>query len=181
MSVRACAPGRGGECCVLSRDQPVCPLPVRVFVVVAAAALLFTHRGSLTRLFTHRTAPHRRSSARISPTGSEDEPGSCVARHPPQTRCVAHIEPTKKKKKKGEDAEVRCGGSVRRADGTGECSRCLLGSLSGLTGPPPEAAPRTFLHLPRTLRVSPAGGSRAARCRITPHCLHASFFFSSST
>lgn len=90
---------------------------------------------------------------------------------------MAHIELKKKKRKKGEDAEVLCGGSVRRADGTGECSRCLLGSLSGLTGPPPEAAPRTFLHLPRTLRVSPAGGSRAARCRITPHCLHASFFF----
>lgn len=51
--------GGGGECCVPSRDQPVCPLLVRVFVVVAAAALLFTHRGSLTRLFTapHRTAP----------------------------------------------------------------------------------------------------------------------------
>lgn len=40
--------GRGGgeECCILSRDQPVCPLlSPDLFVVVAAAALV-THRVS---------------------------------------------------------------------------------------------------------------------------------------
>lgn len=51
--------GGGGVCCILSRDQPVCPplLSPDLFVVVAAAAL-FTHRRSLEPLhYRAETAP----------------------------------------------------------------------------------------------------------------------------